>query len=168
MRKHCSVSTKIPAAKVLPSKICSLVTAQCCLLCETMPSWILLLLFSNTMNFLSYTFSCWSSPFMSLWQYNWYPHYWGYSSVCKAIFTMQICLPSFYKRVVSKYYSVLSVGFSSQGNVGKRELRIHFWADITHVQNVMLKTSFWIKWNQNLNRIIMSQYSCYHSYRTIF
>lgn len=53
--------------------------------------------------------------------------------------------PSFYKRVVSKYYSVLTVGFSNQLNVGKRELRIHFWADITHVQSVMLKTSFRIK-----------------------
>lgn len=91
--KHCFASSKISAAKVLPSKICSLVRAQYCLLFEIMPSWILLLLFSNTMNFLSYTCSCWSSPFISLWQYNWNPHYWGYCSVCKAIFTMQICLP---------------------------------------------------------------------------
>ena len=175
MRKHCTASSKISAANILPSKSWSLVRAPCCLLCEIMPSWILLLQFLNPMNFLSYTFSCWSSHFMiSLWQYNQCHHYWRYSSVSKAIFIMKIrlllCLPSFCERILSKYYLAVTVGFINQLSVWKRELRIHFWADITHVQGVLLKTTFWIKWKQNLNRLIVkvSQYSCYHSYRTNF
>lgn len=88
--------------------------------------------------------SCQSSHFMiSLWQYKQYDHPWRYSSVSKAIFTMQIrwlpCSPSLCEWVLSKYYSAVTVSFINQLSMWKRELRIHFWGDITHVQSVLLK-----------------------------